>query len=212
MPKKQTRNNKTKSSSQITKPMASEEGSESDDGFGSIAILMNSGKSSRASTQSNKSVEEAPPPPVPEWEQVGTTKEEYEALCEKVKKQMIDSQLESIKQIMIAELDSISYWQSRIEKLQKMREPYNKRQGWSAEVLEEVEQIDANIQDCENEIDRIQQECNKEECDEEEEEYERCCGCGRWEPVGQMDHAAGYGTYCSRDCGPSGYARDYGWS
>ena len=139
------------------------------------------------------------------------TKEEYEALCEKVKKQMIDSEVESIKQNMIADLDSISYWKSRIEKLQKMREPYNKKPAWSAEMMEQVEQVDLEIQECLDEIDKIKQKYYKEECDEEEyeeEEYERCNGCGRWEPVGEMDHAAGYGKYCSRNCGPAGYGRD----
>ena len=206
--KKQSRNNK-KSSSQVAKPMANATTIEndSDDGFGSMAILMNSGKSSRSSTQSNKSKKSVEPlvVPVPEWEQVGMTKEDYEALCEKVKKQIVDSEVESMKQNMIADLDSISYWQSRIEKLEKMREPYNKKAAWTAEMLEQLEEVDFEIQECLEEIHRINQ--NEKE-EEEEEEYERCNGCGRWEPVGQMDHAAGYGRYCSRDCGPSGYGRD----
>lgn len=43
----------------------------------------------------------------------------------------------------------------------------------------------------------------------EEEEMERCSGCGRWEPAGDMDSCSGYGKYCSRGCGPAGYASDY---
>ena len=48
--------------------------------------------------------------------------------------------------------------------------------------------------------------CDCSECCPEEE-MERCSGCGRWEPAGDMDHSAGYGRYCSRGCGPAGY----GW-
>ena len=43
-----------------------------------------------------------------------------------------------------------------------------------------------------------------------EEELERCTGCGTWYPEGEMDSCPGYGSYCSRSCGPSGYARDFG--
>jgi len=49
-------------------------------------------------------------------------------------------------------------------------------------------------------------------CDEsQEEETEQCDGCGKWYPEGEMDSCPGYGFCCTRDCGPSGYARDHGW-
>jgi hypothetical protein len=54
-----------------------------------------------------------------------------------------------------------------------------------------------------------QGQCHCDEC--QVEEMERCNGCGKWYPEGDMDSCPGYGSYCSRDCGPSGYARDYGW-
>lgn len=44
------------------------------------------------------------------------------------------------------------------------------------------------------------------------QEEEQCTGCGRWFPAGEMDDGAGYGLYCSRACGPSGYAADYRWN
>ena len=51
---------------------------------------------------------------------------------------------------------------------------------------------------------------NVPQCEEEEDE-ERCSGCGTWYPAGEMDSCGGYGKYCSRECGPSGYARDFGY-
>ncbi len=44
---------------------------------------------------------------------------------------------------------------------------------------------------------------------EEDENYERCAGCGTWYPEGEMDSCPGYGNYCTRACGPAGYGRDY---
>jgi hypothetical protein len=34
---------------------------------------------------------------------------------------------------------------------------------------------------------------------------ERCAGCGKVEEEGSMDHASGYGYYCTRKCGPAGW-------
>jgi hypothetical protein len=221
--KKQSRNNK-KSSSQVAKPMANATTTEeeSDDGFGSIAILMRTASSSRSSTQSNKSkksVEEAAPAaepePVPEWEQVGMTKEAYEALCQKIAKEMVEAQLQSMRESYLQEMDTIAYWSGRIDSLNKHRERYNKKREWSAEIIDAVEQIDKDIKECQEEINRIQnQGCQCQECipqeEYEEEEWEKCNGCGKWYPEGEIDSCPGYGSYCSRACGPSGYARDYG--
>jgi hypothetical protein len=54
-----------------------------------------------------------------------------------------------------------------------------------------------------------QGQCHCDEC--QVEEMERCNGCGKVEEAGSMDSSPGYGFYCSRACGPSGYAKDYGW-
>jgi hypothetical protein len=196
---------------------------ESDDGFGSIAILMRTTTSSRSSTQSNKSKKsvETPPPtpapePVPEWEQVGMTKEDYETLCQKIAKQKVEDEIASARKQALEEVDTIEYWERRIESLERYRERFNKKRGWSSEVMDEVEEIDKSIADCEEEIARIQKmyPCECDECygEEEEEEMERCAGCGKWEPVGSMDSCSGYGNYCSRSCGPAGYYREYEWN
>lgn len=219
--KKQSRNNK-KSSSQVAKPMANATTAEeeSDDGFGSIAIVMRTAASSRSSTQSNKSkksVETPPPPPepIPEWEQVGMTKEAYDALCQKIAKEMVEAQLQSMRDSYVQELETIAYWSGRIDTLNKQRERYNKKRGWSAETIDAVEQIDKDIKECQEEINRIKQteQCYCKECvpeqGYEEEEWEQCTGCGKWEPEGSMDSSVGYGKHCSRACGPAGYARDY---
>jgi hypothetical protein len=55
-----------------------------------------------------------------------------------------------------------------------------------------------------------QGQCECEECvGYEEEEMEQCRGCGKWYPEGDMDSCSGYGTYCSRMCGPAGEANDW---
>ena len=41
----------------------------------------------------------------------------------------------------------------------------------------------------------------------EEEEVDVCRGCGNTDAVGTMDSCPGYGTYCSRKCGPAGERR-----
>lgn len=222
--KKQSRSNK-KSSSQVTKPMANVTTTEEeDDGFGSIAILMRTGPSSRSSTQSNKSKKSVEKEEVkvvetvPEWEQLGMTKEAFEELRAKTAKEMAEAQVENLRQSYLADIDSVSYWQGRKEFLEKLREPYNKMPGWSADVIGQVEQLDLDIKECEDEIDRLQQEAYEqsqecgcgsgcEECDPDN--WEKCSGCGGWEPAGSMDHCSGYGYYCTRACGPAGYASDY---
>ena len=173
---KHSRKNNTKQVKQVAeKPMATATApaNNDDDDWGSGSILIKSNASSRNSTRSNKSKksesEPAPPPPTPEWELVGMTEEDYKALCERVVKQMRESQLETYKQNMLAEWDSISFWERRIESLECSRERYNKKAGWSSSDIADVDEIDAEIKECEDHITRIEE---MDDFDEYQYEYE----------------------------------------
>lgn len=37
---------------------------------------------------------------------------------------------------------------------------------------------------------------------------DRCVGCGAVDDAGSMDYTSGYGSYCSRRCGPASWGRD----
>ena len=157
---KHTRKNNNKQSKPVDPPKMDPSVTvvdDDDDGFGCIFVK----NTPRNTTRSNKKKQPEPKPapipePIPEWEQVGMTKEEYEALRQRVAKEMMDSQIENFKQAMLADLDSISFWEDRIESLERSRERYNKKRGWSADDLAAVEEIDAEIKECENEIARIE--------------------------------------------------------
>ncbi len=161
--KKQSRKNTT----QVAKPKA-ETTTNQDDDWGSI--LVKTQPNSRASTRSNKSKKSEPEPEpepelkpqIPEWELVGMSEEEYKAMRERVLKQMREWELENYRAALEADLDSPSYWESRIETLERCRERYNKKRGWSAEDIAAVEDIDAQIQECEENLARIEEEWGDE--------------------------------------------------
>jgi hypothetical protein len=142
-----------------------------DDGFGSILV-----KTVVNTTRSNKNKKKsepvpAVPPPIPEWEQMGMTEEDFKALRERMAKQMLEWQMEDYKRNLLAELDSIGYWQSLIESLERSRERYNKKWGWSAEDISAVDAIDADIKECEENIARIES-----MYDDDDEYYEEGIG------------------------------------
>jgi hypothetical protein len=151
MPSKNT-SRKTK---QVKQPMAAETKVETDDDWGSNILI----KNTPTQTRKKKVVEKEPEvkPPVPEWEKVGMTEQEYKALQQRVAKQMLEWQLEKTKAAMVADLDSTAYWESRLETLERSRERYNKKRGWSAEDIQAVDEIDAEIRECEENIDRIEE-------------------------------------------------------
>lgn len=150
--KKQSRNNK-----QVSKPKAEvTKKEEMEDDWGGN-IVVKSAPSSRGSTRSNKS-EPKQEPPKPEWERVGMTEEEYTAMRERVAKEMMAFQIEQFRAAMIADLESASYWSSRLECLERQRERYNQKRGWSAEVFAEVDRIDAEISECEKNLERLEEE------------------------------------------------------
>jgi hypothetical protein len=69
---------------------------------------------------------------------------------------MAEWQLENMRVSLEADLDSVCYWESRLETLERCRERYNKKRAWSADDIQAVDEIDAEIQVCEENIDRIE--------------------------------------------------------
>lgn len=122
-------------------------------------IVVKTAPNSRSSTRTNKvKAEPLPEPPriIPDWERVGMTQQEFEQMMERVQKAARAYEAQVFVENMLDDLDSVSYWVSRIEALEMCRERYNKKAAWSAEVIRAVEEIDAEIKECEGEIDRIE--------------------------------------------------------
>lgn len=104
----------------------------------------------------------SPPPPsvgpshpTNPWETVGMTQAEFTAMQDRVRKQMIEDMRQSYITNIIADLKTPSFWNRRIESLEKEREYFNKKRGWSAADIACVEQIDDDIKECQEEIEAL---------------------------------------------------------
>lgn len=149
MPSKKQQSRKN----QGAKPMA-EVTKQEDDGF---SIIMKS----NSNTRSNKVKAEPVPEParvIPDWERVGMTQEDFEEAMKRVWKTSQEYATKQYHANILADMDSVSYWNNRIETLERFRERHNKMAAWSAEVIQAVDDIDAEIAECEAEIDRIENE------------------------------------------------------
>ncbi len=158
------RNNKSHKSTTSTK--STDSVTKEDDDFGSI--LKFTKPSSRRSTPkmvspdsptteyiiSTPSTPPSPPPPTP-WDLLGMTEEDFVAMQQRVYQRMLEYDREVYVQNMLDDLNNPSYWQRRMESLEKEREYFNKKRGWSAADMVCVERIDADLQECEDEIERI---------------------------------------------------------
>ncbi len=150
MPSKNTTRKNTK---QVEKPKA--ETTKVDDDWSTNITVKSTTNTTRK--KKVKEPEPVPPPaPTPDWEKLGMTEQDYKAMLERVAKQMMEWQIENYKAALDADLDSISYWESRLDWLEQSRERYNKKRGWSAEDIYAVEEIDDQIKECEENIDRIE--------------------------------------------------------
>lgn len=172
MPNKSKSKNNSRNSSR--KSTASSQGSlvvkKEDDDFASIVMVnrpspikKKTPKNTSPSTPSQTprpefleplSPKPAPPPPSP-WEILGMPETEYVAMTKRVQAMYREMERESYREALIAELDDPRFWQSRIEQLEREREFFNKKRGWSAADLVCVERIDAQIEECEDELERI---------------------------------------------------------
>lgn len=114
--------------------------------------------SSRKSTPKNRKAqlpkEEPPVPPEP-WEKVGMTKDEFEVMLLRVKKDLEEWNQKRLIDFMSTFWDSVDDMQRRLDELDRLREKYNKMAAWSADVLERVEAIDEEIYLIETRLDEI---------------------------------------------------------
>lgn len=94
------------------------------------------------------------PPPTP-WDYLGMPEAEFHAMMTRVKAMYQEIDREKIKRYLEEELDDPAYWNMRIDQLEKEREFFNKKRGWSAADIVCVERIDREILECEEELDRI---------------------------------------------------------
>lgn len=83
------------------------------------------------------------------------TEEEFLAMMERVRQEQRKSMRENFINNLVADLRRPSFWLRRMEQLEKEREYFNKKRGWSAMDMLAVDKIDAEIQECENELEMI---------------------------------------------------------
>lgn len=96
------------------------------------------------------------PPPSP-WSTLGMDESDYHAMMGRVMKQYSDSMRKTYVDNLLDEMNYPSYWLGRIEQLEKEREYFNRKRGWSAAEIMAVEKIDAEIQECQDEIDCMEE-------------------------------------------------------
>jgi hypothetical protein len=83
------------------------------------------------------------------------TEEDFHAMLERVRQQQREFDRERYMSNLVAELQSPSFWLRRIEQLEKEREYFNKKRGWSAADIVCVDRIDDQIRECEEELEVI---------------------------------------------------------
>ncbi len=80
---------------------------------------------------------------------------EFHAMMERVRRQSAESMRQTYREAMLADLKTPSYWLNRIEILERQRERFNQKRGWSATDLALVEDIDNEIFLCEDELEAL---------------------------------------------------------
>lgn len=101
------------------------------------------------------SVSPSSPHPSSPYESLGMTEAEYEALRARVFAEFREQRKRELQEKLLAELKAPAYWLRRIELLEKEREPFNKKWGWSAAEQTYVESLDEQIKECEDELDLL---------------------------------------------------------
>ena len=166
--------NKSKSRNNSRKSTASSQGRPTvtltEDDFPSI-LMVNTTPTSRKKTPKSKVSADSPrpefleplspkpsvppPPPPTPWEHLGMPETDYYAMMQRVQKMYREMDRESYEQALAADLYDPQFWLDRIEHLEREREYFNKKRGWSAADIVCVEKIDEQIQECEDELERI---------------------------------------------------------
>ena len=80
---------------------------------------------------------------------------EYKAMMDRVFARYEEIDRENYANALLEEFQHPRYWTARMNQLEKDREFFNKKRGWSAAEMACVERIDMEIEDCEVELDRI---------------------------------------------------------
>jgi hypothetical protein len=83
------------------------------------------------------------------------SEEEYTAMMQRLHKQQMEFMRENYINNLLADLRRPSFWNRRIEQLEKEREYFNKKRGWSAADIVAVGRIDEEIEECQNELDDL---------------------------------------------------------
>lgn len=162
--KNNKKNTTRKSNSSTVSQNSSSTPSVSDDDWGSNIKVNTSRQSTPKSKNNSPPPEITTPspepqePPTPEWVTMGISEDEYWKMRHRIQEEMRLYALENFKRNMVNELDSISYWERRLERYERMREPYNKKAGWSAVDISTVDHIDSCIQECLDKIQELQEE------------------------------------------------------
>jgi hypothetical protein len=162
--------NKTKSRNNSRKSTASSQGtpsvSVSNDEIPSIIITRKAPTSRKTTPKSDDSLRPefmeplspkalTPTPPPTPWESLSMPEEDYIAMIERVKARYREMEREEYERVLLRELNVPRFWKDRIEHLEQEREYFNKKRGWSAIDIACVDRIDAEIEECESELERI---------------------------------------------------------
>ena len=86
---------------------------------------------------------------------------EYDAMQQRVSKMYKEMDKKAYQDALLEELSDPGYWKGRIELLEREREFFNKKRGWSAADIACVDSIDAQIHECEDELERIYAEADR---------------------------------------------------
>lgn len=57
--------------------------------------------------------------------------------------------------------EEISFWEQRIESLERQRNLYARKPAWTSQMIKDVEQIDYYINECEVELDKLYAEVDR---------------------------------------------------
>jgi hypothetical protein len=95
------------------------------------------------------------------WDVLGMAEPEYDAMQQRVSKMYKEMDKKAYQDALLEELSDPGYWKGRIELLEREREFFNKKRGWSAADIACVDSIDAQIHECEDELERIYAEADR---------------------------------------------------
>jgi len=163
--------NKSKSRNSSRKSTASSQGKptfvHNDEEYPSIAVVSSKKVTPKASRSEilETTLPPLPPPPPTPWELVGLSEEEYIERSMRSRKYFEESMKECYRESLLADWNSVAYWDDRLKFLERERETINKKRAWSALDCSYVDQLDAEIQECWDMLDSLYNE-------EERLEYE----------------------------------------